>query len=160
MKREFLENLGLERDSIDSIMSENGKSIQALKEKCSTLEAENSELTSRLSEAEKLKEELSSLSAELEVCKNNFLKLKDNAIQNAVKNAGFSSLSAEKTAILLMNEAVLNGENLFEVIDSLKESDPDAFLTCVSAMPIFSSPATECNTSFGEAKISYINRRF
>ena len=160
MKREFLENLGLERDYIDLIMSENGKSIQALKEKCSALEAENEKLLMKISDADKLKEEFSLLSKELETSKENFSKLKDNIIQNTVKSAGFSSSSAEKMAVVLMNEAVLRGENLFDVIDSLKENDPDAFLPDNSQKPIFSMPSTEYNAYFGETKINYINRRF
>ena len=48
MKRDFLKDLGLEKEAIDSIMEENGKDIEAakgdvksLESKISTLESDN-----------------------------------------------------------------------------------------------------------------------
>ena len=50
MKRDFLKDLGLEKEAIDSIMEENGKDIEAakgdvksLESKISTLESDNEE---------------------------------------------------------------------------------------------------------------------
>lgn len=60
MKREFLENLGLDRGAVDAVMSENGKSIEALREKCRLLEEEAAELKLRLSEKDALLSEKNS----------------------------------------------------------------------------------------------------
>ena len=40
MKRDFLESLGLDKAGIDAIMTENGKSIEALRQRCEALEEE------------------------------------------------------------------------------------------------------------------------
>lgn len=72
MKREFLENLGLDRGAVDAVMSENGKSIEALKEKNRSLEEEAAGLRLRLSEQDALLSEKASLLSELEENKNVF----------------------------------------------------------------------------------------
>ena len=53
MKREELEKLGLEKEAIDSIMSLNGKDIEAHKAKIAAAEAEREGLKSQLDEAGK-----------------------------------------------------------------------------------------------------------
>lgn len=65
MKRKFLEDLGLEKDVVDSIMAENGRDIEAakadaktLEAKVSTLESENSGLKSQVSDRDKQLEKL------------------------------------------------------------------------------------------------------
>lgn len=51
MKREFLEELGLDKEAIDKIMAENGKDIQAEQKKVSQLETENESVKAQLKEA-------------------------------------------------------------------------------------------------------------
>lgn len=56
MKREFLEGLkieGLNKETIDKIMAEHGKSVQALNSEKATLKAENEELTRQLGDRDK-----------------------------------------------------------------------------------------------------------
>ncbi|MBC2134045.1 phage scaffolding protein [Listeria innocua] len=50
MKRDFLEGLGLEKEVIDSIMVEHGKSTNELRTEVSTLETENTNLTNQLNQ--------------------------------------------------------------------------------------------------------------
>lgn len=51
MQREFLANLGLDKDTIDQIMAENGKDINAEKAKATAAEASLAELQATLDEA-------------------------------------------------------------------------------------------------------------
>lgn len=53
MNRELLKELGLEKDAIDRIMSENGKDIESYKLQVSTLEAAKQALEQQLGEANK-----------------------------------------------------------------------------------------------------------
>lgn len=53
MKRKFLEELGLEKEAIDSIMAENGKDIEAAKGEVDTLHEEVDRLKDQLGEANK-----------------------------------------------------------------------------------------------------------
>ena len=51
MKRKFLEDLGLTKEQIDSVMAENGRDIEAEKEKVTTTTAELEDLKNQLKEA-------------------------------------------------------------------------------------------------------------
>lgn len=51
MEREYLEGLKLDNDTIDKIMAEHGKGINALKQQVSTLETEKESLAGQLGEA-------------------------------------------------------------------------------------------------------------
>lgn len=51
MKREFLQNLGIEKDAVDQIMAENGKDIEAAKAKADALEKEKASLQESLDTA-------------------------------------------------------------------------------------------------------------
>lgn len=53
MKRKFLEDLGLEKEMIDKIMTENGNDIEAVKADYGTLEQKNRELEEKLTTANK-----------------------------------------------------------------------------------------------------------
>ncbi|MVN68858.1 scaffolding protein, partial [Listeria monocytogenes] len=50
MERDFLKELGLEKETIDSIMVEHGKSIQNEKDKVTSAEAERDGLKSQLAQ--------------------------------------------------------------------------------------------------------------
>jgi len=59
MTREFLENLGLEKEVIDQIMKEHGKAIQSAKpQDYDSLKEENEQLKQRIGELEGTVEEL------------------------------------------------------------------------------------------------------
>jgi hypothetical protein len=64
MKREELEKLGLEKESIDSIMALHGKDIEANKAKAAAIEAERDGLKSQLDEAAKAIEGFKALDIE------------------------------------------------------------------------------------------------
>lgn len=51
MKREFLKELGLEKEAVEQIMTEHGKDVEGLKQQISTLETEKENLSGQLAEA-------------------------------------------------------------------------------------------------------------
>lgn len=67
MKRKFLEELGLDKEAIDSIMDENGKDIEAAKADAKKLETQ---VTTLQSENEALKAQVSERDTQLETLKN------------------------------------------------------------------------------------------
>lgn len=64
MKREFLKELGLEKEMIDKIMDENGKDIEAQKTAAETAKTEAEGLKTQLSEANKQIESFKGLDVE------------------------------------------------------------------------------------------------
>ena len=53
MKREFLESLGLEKDTVDAVMAEYGRGIGAMKQRCDMLEEQCDALKERIPELER-----------------------------------------------------------------------------------------------------------
>lgn len=85
MKREFLEGLGIEKESIDKIMAENGKDIEAEKAKTTSAEADRDKYKEQLdtatSELDKFKDvKPEELQAEIQKLKDD-LKAKDDEYQ-------------------------------------------------------------------------------
>ena len=155
MKREFLKELGLEKEVIDKIMDENGKDIEAAKgknqdDKVKELEAEvnklNESIKERDGQLETLKasagdnEELKNKIAELEKSnkdaaeshKNEMAALKkSHAIESALKEANAKSIKAVMPFIDDSKISVDTNNNLIglkEQIDSLKGADDTKFL--------------------------------
>ena len=57
MNRKFLENLGLEKDMIDKIMAEHGKTINEKNEELTTLKNQVDELTEKVGDSDDVKKE-------------------------------------------------------------------------------------------------------
>lgn len=145
MKREFLEALGLEKDVIDKIMTENGKDINAAKGDLDTVKTElataqetikardkqlkdlekstgdNEDLKKQIAELQKTNKE----AAEAHTAEINKLKM-DNAINSALGAAGARNSKAvrglfdESTFKLLDSGEV---EGLSAAIEAVKKSD-------------------------------------
>lgn len=82
MNREFLKGLGLEKEAIDSIMAEHGKSVQSaqsLNSEIATLETEKAELTTKAKQYDKLKEQNETLTTQLEEAQSDSEKSKRDA---------------------------------------------------------------------------------
>ncbi len=158
MKREFLEDLGLDRKTIDSVMSENGKSIEKLKEKCSLLEAKCSELTLLSDENLSLKNQISELSSQLEKINNLFELFCNAEIEKIVNSLSFSSITAKNSAFSLMKEAAYQGSDIYSVIDSLRKSDPAAFSEDFSNKPFFSASASDSDSDAFDSKFTFLRR--
>lgn len=64
MNREFLEELGLEKDAIDQIMAEHGKTLNATKQQLETVEQERDEFKAQLEARDTQLEELKKVDPE------------------------------------------------------------------------------------------------
>ncbi|MGG0718688.1 phage scaffolding protein [Robertmurraya massiliosenegalensis] len=102
MKREFLEGLGLEKDKIDSIMAEHGKTVESYKSKNTDLtgslddlkkqlgqrDKDLKELKKQVGDSEELKTKLDNLQKQYDADKTDYeTKLKDTQLSSALKLA-------------------------------------------------------------------------
>lgn len=122
MKREFLEELGLSRELIDRIISEHGKSTEALRNKCTSLE-----------ETAKCAEELS---AALEGERAAFSAFRSGVIAELVDGARPSSALARAELIRRLSE--VEDGSLNKALSDLRVAEPDAFLSVRAELPVFS----------------------
>lgn len=156
MKREFLENLGLEKEAIDKAMAEHGKSIEAQKTKVTDLTASNEDLQEQIKQRdndlkalkkqadgnENLQKEFADLQEKYNTEKANYeQKLKDNEINSALKLALAGKVhDADLTLSLINRESIVldaKGEvkGLQEQVKTLKESKPFLFVEEAAAPP-------------------------
>lgn len=149
MNRKFLEDLGLEKEAIDKIMAEHGKTVNATKEKADkadALEAQINDLQTQLSDRDKQLEELKKVDAEglqakidelqqaNETTKTEYeQKLQQQAfdykLETTLSGAKVKNAKAVK-ALLDMDTIKLDGDALKGLdtqLESLKESDPYLF---------------------------------
>lgn len=148
MKREFLEGLELEKDVIDKIMAEHGKTVQtyktSLEEVQAEVEVQKEQLTQRDEDLQKLKDKdvtLEDLQKQVQEYEDKYEKQqqeyesqvsdikKQSEIKLGVTQAGAKNLKAV-IALLEQEKIELTGEGikgLSEQIDKLKESDAYLF---------------------------------
>ena len=146
MKREFLEELGLVKDQIDAVMSEYGRSLEAIKLK-------NTELENALRGCEDINNEKMRLERELTDERSAFSAFRSAIINDLVSESRPSSALAKKELIRLL-EGCSTG-NLRKVLDETRISDPDAFSNA-SDHPIFSAFSKSEEVP---SPISFVRRR-
>lgn len=153
MKREFLENLGLEKETVDKIMAEHGASVEREKDKVKQvkedlekvkeqLEARDNdlnELKKTAGDAKEIQDKLDELQKKYDTETQDYLKqiqARDyaDAMSSAISGASikFSSKAAEKAfRDELKNKALNVKDGKLEGFDAFlktqKEADPDAF---------------------------------
>lgn len=153
MKREFLEGLGLEKDAIDKIMSENGADIQREKQATQNAKADADALRQQLEDRDKdletlrkdagntqdIQKRLDDLQEKYDTDTKNYkdlLSARDyaDAMSQAISGASlkFSSRGAErafraelKAKGLILKDGTLEGFDDF--VKAQREADPDAF---------------------------------
>ena len=137
MNREFLKELGLEKEAIDKVMAEYGKAIQAvepaedyeeLKSAKSTLEQQLVDLNATL-ETEKttLRESIQSLETQNNTYKTNDLKLRI-ALENNIPYELANKLSGEDEESLRQDAQTLaNYIAKPETVSPLKDVEPPVF---------------------------------
>lgn len=148
MERKFLEEKGLEKEVIDAIMAEHGKSIHATKADLAAAESQVETLTGQITERDldiaELKKNSNSdedLSSKLQTLETKYEDLKtesetklaqhrkDSAINLALTKAGAKNAKAV-TALLDADKLQLNDEGvegLQEQIEALQETDAYLF---------------------------------
>ena len=153
MKREFLEGLGLEKETVDKIMAENGADLEREKAKTTAAKADLADARDKLSTAEReldglkkaggdaaaLQKQLTELQAKYDTdtrALQGQLADRDygDAISRAIagKNLKFSSKSAQRAFTVALRERKLelkDGEltGLDDFIKAQREADPEAF---------------------------------
>ncbi|MBS6502166.1 MAG: phage scaffolding protein [Clostridium sp.] len=149
MKRKFLEDLGLTKEQIDSVMDENGKDIEAEKEKANTTTAELEDVKKQLEEANSTITDLKKSNADNEALQAKVKEYEDtiknqkadyeakvrnltldSAIEKALSNAGAKHIDLLSTKIdreKLKIETDGKVTGLDEQISDYKESYKDLF---------------------------------
>lgn len=158
MKREFLKGLGLEKETIDSIMEENGKDIEAakgdlksLESKISTLESDNTDLKKQVEDRDSQLETLKNSTGDVEAMKTQIADLQkankdaaeshaaeikqmkiDAAINSALTTAKAKNVKAVKALLELGDNVDIDEsgvvKGLDEAIKKLQSADDSKFL--------------------------------
>lgn len=155
MKREFLEGLGLEKETVDKIMAENGADLEREKAKTTAAKADLADAQGKLTAAQtelenlkktggdigKLQQQLTDLQAKYDKDTGDLKgQLEDRDYSDAITRAiagkamKFSSKSAERAFTAALKEKKLelkDGEltGLDDFIKTQQEADPAAFST-------------------------------
>ncbi len=154
MKKEFLQELGIDKDVIDKILEENSKDVEkyksqaenskndntALQNQIKDMEQKLTELQKSTGNAEELKKQLETVQQDYEKEKQAFQKQiaerdYSDAMKNAIEKCGikFTSEMAKKTYLKELQEANLTvKEGNLEGFESFHkkqlEADPNAFV--------------------------------
>lgn len=154
MKKEFLQELGIDKDVIDKILEENSKDIEKYKNQAENSKNDNTALQSQIKDmeqkltelqkstgnAEELKKQLETVQQDYEKEKQAFQKQiaerdYSDAMKNAIEKCGikFTSEMAKKTYLKELQEANLTvKEGNLEGFESFHkkqlEADPNAFV--------------------------------
>ena len=143
MKRKFLEDLGLTKEQIDSIMDENGKDVNAAKGELEQTKSELGKVKEQLADRDKQLEDLKASSGDNEELKKQITDLQeqnkqkdkdhqeeikalklDNAIRNAIgetaQDAELVGGLIDKSKLILSDDGKVTG--LDEQIKALKTS--------------------------------------
>lgn len=185
MKRDFLEELGLEKEVIDKIMDENGKDINEAKgknndEKVKELEAERDKLNQALSERddqlaelkksaegnEELKSKIDELTSQnkeqLEQHQNEIKAIrKANAIESALKDANVHDVRAampyiDVDKVSLDDNGIIG---LSEQIETLQNDENKKFLFKDTNVSIKGAKPGEAGDKDDGADLSEIDKR-
>lgn len=135
MNREFLEKLGLEKDTIDQIMAEHGKTLNATKQQLETVEQERDELQTQLEardtqleelkkvDPEELQQRIEELEQENQAAKEQYeSELKDVRLNSAIKLAISGQVHDEDLVAGLFDKEklVIDGDKIVGLEDQLK----------------------------------------
>lgn len=164
MKREFLEGLELNKETIDTIMAEYGKTTQGLREERDNLKTQvedaNKEIQSyKDMDIDSIKKSADDWKTKYEEMEANQKAEKEKSIRNERTNAFFNDIkfaseSARAGVIAQFNEKDFKydeetkkflGAN--EWLKDLKEKDSDAFLSDVANPKFTTSPTAPTNDS-------------
>lgn len=150
MKREFLEGLGLEKEAIDKIMAEHGKTVESHKTKAAGLQSSIDDLTGQLAQRDKdlktlkkqaegsegLQTQLADLQKKYDTDKKDYeTKIKDTQLSSALKLALNGKVhDTDLVAGLIDKSTIELGEDgnvtkgLDEQIQTLQESKSFLFV--------------------------------
>lgn len=140
MKRKFLEDLGLEKDTVDKIMAENGKDIESAKGDLDEITKERDQLKSDVNERDKQIEGLKKSAGDNEELKKQITDLQaenkrirvDFAIDKALTSAKAKNNTAVKALLKNLDKAELADDGTVKGLDdqikALQKDDSTKFL--------------------------------
>lgn len=150
MNRAFLEGLGLDKESVDKIMGEHGKSVESQKAKVTDLTTERDDYKDQLAQrdkdlkdlekkaagSEELKTQLTDLQTKYDTEKGEYeQKLKDTQLASAIKLALAGKVHDTDIATTLLDKALIEldtegkvTKGLDEQLKILQESKPFLFV--------------------------------
>lgn len=172
MKRKFLEDLGIEKETIDKILDEAGSDLEKAKGDYETIKKEKETLESQIKERDKQLEELKKntktvddlnktiekLQEENKTSKENYAKeiksIKiDNAIDIALTNAKAKNKQAVRALLKDLDKAEILEDGtikgLSDQIKTLTEAEDSSFLFEKTTAPSITG-ATPANSSDGQ----------
>ena len=185
MKRDFLEALGLDKETVDKVLDENSKDIGREKQKLDQVKADLSTAQEQLAQRDKDIEELKKSSGDVDGIKQQLADLQakytteteqyqkqiadrdySDAVNRAIADKGvkFSSKAAEKAFIadltanrLTVKEGVLDGFETY--LKAQQDSDPTAFQSDKPA-PTFVKPVGPGGPPANESKGAMYAKQF
>lgn len=185
MKRDFLEALGLDKETVDKVLDENSKDIGREKQKLDQVKADLSTAQEQLAQRDKDIEELKKSSGDVDGIKQQLADLQAkytteteqyqkqiadrdyaDAVNRAIADKGvkFSSKAAEKAFIadltanrLTVKEGVLDGFETY--LKAQQDSDPTAFQSDKPA-PTFVKPVGPGGPPANESKGAMYAKQF
>ena len=129
MKRDFLKDLGLEKEAIDSIMEENGKDIEAakgdvksLESKISTLESDNATLKKQVEDRDSQLETLKNSTGDVEAALTGAKAKNNTAVKALLKDLDKAEFAEDGTIKGLAEQIEVLKPHI-ENIEELVESD-------------------------------------
>ncbi|EJO5347305.1 phage scaffolding protein [Clostridium botulinum] len=171
MKRKFLEDLGLTKEQIDSVMAENGRDIEAEKEKSNTTTAELEDIKIQLKEANSTITELKKNNGDNEALQTKVKEYEDtiktqkadyeakvrnltldSAIEKALsgakaKHSDLLSTKIDKEKLLISEDGKVTG--LDEQLKGLKDTYKDLFQEKISgATPANPESGSKVNNTY------------
>lgn len=185
MKRDFLEALGLDKETVDKVLDENSKDIGREKQKLDQVKADLSTAQEQLAQRDKDIEELKKSAGDVDGIKQQLADLQakytteteqyqkqiadrdySDAVNRAIADKGvkFSSKAAEKAFIadltanrLTVKEGVLDGFEAY--LKAQHDSDPTAFQSDKPA-PTFVKPVGPGGPPANESKGAMYAKQF
>ena len=163
MKREFLEGLNLEKETIDSIMAEYGKTTQGLREERDTLKSQLSDANKEIQsykdmDIDSIKKSADDWKTKYEEMEANQKAEKEKSIRDERTNAffndvKFASESAKAGVIAEFNKKDFKYDEeskkflgASEWLNELKDKDSGAFLSDVANPKFTTNPTAPTNT--------------
>ena len=150
MNRSFLENLGITKENIDSIMAENGKDIETAKAPIAGLNDQITALKATISERDTQLDDLKKNAGDIDALKNQIAELQESnankakeyeaqikavkvsaAVEKALGEAGAKNGKAVKAFLDLDNAEIADDgtiKGLAKQIDTLKADESTSFL--------------------------------
>lgn len=163
MKREFLEGLNLEKETIDSIMAEYGKTTQGIREERDTLKSQLSDANKEIQsykdmDIDSIKKSADDWKTKYEEMEANQKAEKEKSIRDERTNAffndvKFASESAKAGVIAEFNKKDFKYDEdskkflgASEWLNELKDKDSGAFLSDVANPKFTTNPTAPTNT--------------